>query len=303
MLDLLNIFFENLLPIFLAAAAGYVLSWKSDLDARHVSKVLFYIFSPALVFTLIQRYITPEIPLFRMAVITIATMLLVALLVFLLGKALRYSREMTMAMVLPAMLLNTGNMGIPVTLFVFGEEGLAYGTVVTIITVIMSYSAGVIVASLGKADIKTSLLSLVKLPMLYGVLLAVVMYFTGWSLPLPVGRAVDLMADAAIPTMLVLLGMQLQKANLRENIRALFISTSARLVAGPLIMLGLSSLIGMQGLVQQVSILQAGMPGAVTATVLATEYDTNPEFVTAAITIGTVLSPLTLTPLIWLLTA
>jgi malate permease and related proteins len=139
--------------------------------------------------------------------------------------------------------------------------------------------------------------------MLYGVLLAVLMYFTCWSLPLPVGRAVDLMADAAIPTMLVLLGMQLQKANLRENIRALFISTSARLVAGPLIMLGLSSLIGMQGLVQQVSILQAGMPGAVTATVLATEYDTNPEFVTAAITIGTVLSPLTLTPLIWLLTA
>jgi malate permease and related proteins len=303
MLDLLNIFFENLLPIFLAAAAGYVLSWKSDLEARHVSKVLFYIFSPALVFTLIQRYITPDIPLLRMTVITIATMLLVALLVFLIARALGYSREMTMAMVLPAMLLNTGNMGIPVTLFVFGEEGLAYGTVVTIITVIMSYSAGVIVASLGKADIKTSLLSLVKLPMLYGVLLAVLMYFTGWSLPLPVGRAVDLMADAAIPTMLVLLGMQLQKANLRENIRALFISTSARLVAGPLIMLGLSSLIGMQGLVQQVSILQAGMPGAVTATVLATEYDTNPEFVTAAITIGTVLSPLTLTPLIWLLTA
>lgn len=208
-----------------------------------------------------------------------------------------------MAMVLPAMLLNTGNMGIPVTLFVFGEEGLAYGTVVTIITVIMSNSAGVIVASLGKADIKTSLLRLVKLPMLYGVLLAVVMYFTGWSLPLPVGRAVDLLADAAIPTMLVLLGMQLQKANLRENVRALCISTSARLVAGPLIMFGLSSLIGMQGLVQQVSILQAGMPGAVTATVLATEYDTNPEFVTAAITIATVLSPLTLTPLIWLLTA
>jgi malate permease and related proteins len=303
MLDLLNIFFENLLPIFLAAAAGYVLSWKSDLEARHVSKVLFYIFSPALVFTLIQRHITPEIPLLRMTIITVSTMLLVALLVFLIARALGYSREMTMAMVLPAMLLNTGNMGIPVTLFVFGVEGLAYGTVVTIITVIMSYSAGVIVASLGKADIKTSLLSLVKLPMLYGVLLAVLMYFTGWSLPLPVGRAVDLMADAAIPTMLVLLGMQLQKANLRENIRALFISTSARLVAGPLIMLGLSSLIGMQGLVQQVSILQAGMPGAVTATVLATEYDTNPEFVTAAITIGTVLSPLTLTPLIWLLTA
>ena len=303
MLDLLNIFFENLLPIFLAAAAGYVLSWKSDLEARHVSKVLFYIFSPALVFTLIQRYITPEIPLLKMTLVTIATMLLVALLVFLIARAFGYSREMTMAMVLPAMLLNTGNMGIPVTLFVFGEDGLAYGTVVTIITVIMSYSAGVIVASLGKADIKTSLMSLVKLPMLYGVILAVIMYFTGWSLPLPVGRAVDLMADAAIPTMLVLLGMQLQKANLRENIRALFISTSARLVAGPLIMLGLSSLVGMTGLVQQVSILQAGMPGAVTATVLATEYDTNPEFVTAAITIATVLSPLTLTPLIWLLTA
>ena len=303
MLDLLSIFFENLLPIFLAAAAGYVLAWKSDLEARHVSKVLFFIFSPALVFTLIQRYITPDIPLLKMTLVTIATMLLVALLVFLIARAFGYSREMTMAMVLPAMLLNTGNMGIPVTLFVFGEEGLAYGTVVTIITVIMSYSAGVIVASLGKADIKTSLLSLVKLPMLYGVILAVIMYFTGWSLPLPVGRAVDLMADAAIPTMLVLLGMQLQKANLRENIRALFISTSARLVAGPLIMLGLSSLIGMTGLVQQVSILQAGMPGAVTATVLATEYDTNPEFVTAAITIATVLSPLTLTPLIWLLTA
>jgi predicted permease len=302
LLNLLVIFVDNLLPIFLAAGVGVILAWKTDIDPKHLSRVLFYVFSPTLMLSLILKNVTPDLPIGKIAFVVILTILSVSGIVFLIGKLLGYDKEMIIAMIIPALSMNTGNMGLPICLFVFGETGLIYATFVLITNVTMTYTVGVAVASMGKQDIKTALLGLLKLPMIYAVLLGFVLVFTGWSLPAPITQAVDLLADASIPVMLILLGMQLQKANLRANLKALSISVAARLILGPLLAFLFSPLAGVSGMAQQVTTLQCGMPGAVTSTVLATEYDVKPSFVTAAVTIGTILSPLTLTPLIWLVT-
>lgn len=302
LLNLLLIFVDNLLPIFLAAGVGAILAWKTDIEARHLSRVLFYVFSPALMFSLILKNVTPDLPIGKIAGVVILTILSVSGIVFLIGKFLGYDKEMIIAMIIPALCINTGNMGLPICLFVFGETGLIYATFVLIANVTMTYTVGVAVASMGKQNIKSALLGLLKLPMIYAVLAGFILVFTGWSLPTPITQAVDLLSDASIPIMLILLGMQLTKANLKANAKALSISVAARLILGPVIAFLFSPLLGVTGLAQQVTTLQCGMPGAVTSTVLATEYDVKPSFVTAAVTIGTLLSPLTLTPLIWLIT-
>jgi predicted permease len=302
LLNLLLIFVDNLLPIFIAAGVGVILAWKTNIEAKHLSRVLFYVFSPALMLSLIVESVTPDLPIGKITFVVVLTIMIVSSVVFLVGKLLGYDKETIIAMMIPALSMNTGNMGLPICLFVFGDLGLTYAGFALIGNVTMTYTFGVAIASMGKQDTKTALLGLFKLPMIYAVALGFFLVYTGIVLPTPVMRAVNLLSDASIPVMLILLGMNLQKANLKAQVGAMSISVAARLLLGPLVAFLVSPMAGLSGLAQSVTTLQCGMPGAVTSTVLATEYDVKPSFVTAAVTIGTLLSPLTLTPLIWLLT-
>jgi predicted permease len=98
--------------------------------------------------------------------------------------------------------------------------------------------------------------------------------------------------------MLVLLGLQLQKVEWSHKHLHLIAANGLRLLVAPAIALVLTMLFNLQGSARQATIIEASMPCAVTATVLATEFDVHPEFVTAAVTTSTLLSPLTLTPLL-----
>ncbi|MBN2048384.1 MAG: AEC family transporter, partial [Anaerolineaceae bacterium] len=279
MLNLLDIFAKNLLPIFIAAGVGALLSWKTEINPKHISKLLFYVFSPSLVFDLIRNYFTDDIQLGSIAIVTAVSMLLVAGFVYLAGRLMKLEKAMIFAMILPAMMINAGNMGMPVNLFVFGEFGHANATVAFIISAMVASTVGVLVASMGKQGIKEAFIGLFRLPMIYGVALGFLLVWTGWKLPMAIDRTVSLFSDASIPTMLVLLGMQLQRANFKENLPAMLFCSGTRLILSPIIVFGLSLLVGLDGLPQQTTILQTAMPSAVTATVLATEFDTNPSFV------------------------
>jgi predicted permease len=109
---------------------------------------------------------------------------------------------------------------------------------------------------------------------------------------------VNLLSDAAIPAMLVVLGIQLSRASMRGQIRPILMASSLRLLAGPLLAFGLVLLFGMSGYARQVSIVQAGMPTAVATGVLATEFGSDAEFATATILVSTVLSMATLSVLL-----
>ena len=76
-----------------------------------------------------------------------------------------------------------------------------------------------------------------------------------------------------------------------------------RLLVAPLLAIGLSRIFGLTGPAYQATVLEAGMPTAVLTTVLATEFDCLPSFVTTVVFVTTILSPLTLTPLLYILGA
>jgi predicted permease len=70
------------------------------------------------------------------------------------------------------------------------------------------------------------------------------------------------------------------------------------LLAAPLVALGLAALLNLSGSARQASVILASMPVAVITTIIALEYEVAPEFVTSAVFFSTLLSPLTLTPLL-----
>jgi predicted permease len=98
--------------------------------------------------------------------------------------------------------------------------------------------------------------------------------------------------------MIVLLGIELSRVQWSNNLRGVGLSVSLRLMIAPIIALGLALLLGMQGAAWQAGITQASMPAAVNTTILAAEFKLDSSLVTAIVFIGTVLSPITLTPLI-----
>jgi predicted permease len=146
--------------------------------------------------------------------------------------------------------------------------------------------------------LKEAALGLFKIPTLYAVALAILINAWGITIPAPIYRAVDLASGGTIPLMLILLGVELARVELSGNIRALQLSVALRLIAAPLGAFLLAALFGFKGVVQQGAVTQASMPSMVSATVLATEYQLDSKLITAIIFISTILSPLTLTPML-----
>ena len=178
------------------------------------------------------------------------------------------------------------------------ELGVSYAGIYFVTTTLLFYTLGVFLASLGHMTIRAAFLGLLRIPTMYAVLLAIIINVLNIRIPTPVARAVELAAGGTIPLMLILLGVQLTRVEFSGNLRALQLSVSLRLVIAPLAALLFAALFGLQGFTRQGSVTQASMPSMVSATVLATEYDLDARLVTAVVFISTLLSPLTLTPLL-----
>ena len=298
---LLSIFTNNILPVLLLSGAGFALGKALKLDSRPLGRVIFYILSPVLIFNLLITSKLAVGNILLMMGYSASVMIIVAGIAFLVGKMVHLDRSALVAVVLTSFFANNGNYGLPLVAFAFGQESLAYASIYFVTSSLMLYSVGVLIASLGHLHLKDALLGLLKVPAIYAIILAVVFIRTGWVLPLPIQKTVELTAAGAVPAMLILLGLELQKVAWNHNLRALSIPVVCRLLVGPLIGIFFAALFGLNGSARKDGILEAGMPSAVMTTVLANEYKMDASLVTAIVFVGTVLSPLTLTPLIYFL--
>jgi predicted permease len=288
---LASTFANNILPILLIGGAGFALGKTLHIDPRSLGRVVFYVFSPVLIFNLLlqNRLKMDE------AICVIAAM---GFITYLLGTLLKLERPVMTSILITTMFANTGNYGLPLVAFAFGEEALSYAGIYFVTTTLLFYTVGVLIASLGHMSLKDAMLGLLKIPTLYAVLLAVLVNSLGIQLPGPLVRAVDLAAGGTIPLMLILLGVELTRVQLTGSVRAMELSVALRLLVAPLVALLLAGLFGLNGYARQGSVTEAAMPSMVSATVLATEYQLDSRLVTAIIFISTLLSPLTLTPLL-----
>jgi hypothetical protein len=297
----LNLFINILLPIFLAALAGYLLAKWLPINPRTLSSVTFYIFSPCLVFSLLTQSRLNYKELINILGFAVISISLVGLITWLIGRGLRLERKTLAAVLITAMFMNAGNFGLPATSFAFGEPALAYASLIFVANSVLANTAGVVIASTGTESIGKAFLNLIKLPTLYGLILAILFIQTGWAIPLPLERTTKILGDASIAALLVLMGIQFHSIRLKGNILPIGLASFMRLVIAPILAFMLSRLFGLQGAAYQAAILESAMPTAVITTVLATQYDTEPALVSATVAATTLLSVITLTPLLVIL--
>ena len=295
---LLSILVNQIAPILLAAGAGFAVGRAQKIDLKAISRIIFYIFSPCLVLTSFTESNLSGEQFGRMALFTAGTVVVLGLAAFLFGRVLKLDRHTLAGLMVINMFGNGGNYGLPLNLFAFGETALAWATIYYVISTALVYTAGIVVASSGRAAWREALIGVFKVPMIYGLIIAIILKLIGWELPLPIFRAVKLLSQAALPVMLVVLGLQLAEVRRPENLRLVTSASIFQLISGPLVGLMMAGLVGLSGPARQAAVVEASMPTAVITTIIAVEYNIDPVFVTGVVFVTTLLSPLTLTPLI-----
>ena len=289
------VFLNVVTPVFILVVIGYFVGPRLKIDARSLSRTAYFVFIPAFVFNIIsEAKIDSELALQMLSFILVAQ-IAVALLGFLVGKALRQSREITAAFVLIATFGNVGNFGLPLIVFRLGETARTYATVYFVATVFISFVICVGVASWARSGGVTAVFSVFKTPALIALIPALVFNITDVEVPIFLSRLSGLLGQAMIPVMLITLGVQMgeiPKIKISFNV---FAASTVRLIGGPVLALLIVPYFGLEGLERSTGILQAAMPAAVLASIIALEYKLLPEFVTTTVLFSTLYSILTLT--------
>jgi predicted permease len=291
---LAEVAYNILAPIFIVVALSFWLDRRLGIDPASLSRLVIYLFSPALVLQSLSGSNLNGGEAGRLFGVAVVMSFLVAGLAWLVARGQRFSPRMESAFILSATLINAGNYGIPLNRFAFGAAGESRAVIFYVATAFMAYTFGVFIASRGTGSVRHALRNVFYVPLMYAAVLGVLFNMLHVKLPVPLDRSLNLLSNAAIPAMLVVLGTQLSRASMQGQIRPILMASSLRLIAGPVLAFGLVLLLGMSGYARQVSIVQAGMPTAVATGVLATEFGSDAEFATATILVSTILSMVTL---------
>jgi predicted permease len=237
----------------------------------------------------------------RMMGFSVAIILAMILVSWLASRLLHLDRLTTSAMILTVAFMNAGNYGLSVNKLALGDQGLAWASLFFIASSICLNSLGVYAAGAGRASARLALIGLLKVPALYAIPAALLIRGASIELPTLARAPVDILAAAAIPTLLIFMGAKIGQAGMPSRWGLLGAAAGMRLIISPVLAMLAAPLFGLQGIGRQAGIIEAGMPTAVLASVVAMEFDVHPDFVTGAVLATTLLSPLTLTPIIALL--
>lgn len=202
------------------------------------------------------------------------------------------------ALLLATLLMNAGNYGISASLFAFGQPGLERAVVFFTVSQVVMYTVGVFLASRGQATVRQSLANILKLPVFWALLAALVVREMGWTLPDLIAKPAALAGAASVPVLLVSLGAEMSQIRGISDWRGAAVASAIRLGLSIPVAYATGALLGITGVTLAVCVLQFAMPTAVTPLALALEFGAAPEFVTSAIFVSTLASIVTLTLLL-----
>ena len=298
---MLTIFANVVLPVFLVAGLGYLLKRRLDVPVPPLNQTVLYVLMPAFIFTsLLPVDFRSEEPL-RITAFAFLLALVMLLIGFAVARAARLDRPTANALALTAALPNLGNYGLSVVLLAFGQPGLAAGTLLLAVQMLYGLALAVFVASSGSAPLGRALAEVLRQPVIYAVAAALALNLTGIAPPQFVMSALALPSQAAIPVMLIVLGMNVATTSGVERPGLVALATFVRLVVGTLVGWLLAVALGIEGVARDVMVVGAAMPTAVFTILTATQFDARPKFVSDVVVVSTLASILTVTAVLALL--
>ena len=294
-----KVFLEIVLPVALVAILGGIVGrWRGILVAP-VSALVFYLFTPSLVFHSMQTTQVSADLSFKIIGVMLATFAAMYVVSLLWSTIVRHEAPMRAAFALGATTPNSGNMGLPVAMLAFGAAGLDIAVMNFVVGAIVSNSLGIAIASMAGGSARQALIAPFRFPVLYAAIAGVAVNVLDITLPITLDAPITSLAAAAVPVMLAVLGLQLQHAVGRDHLLDTFSVNIFRLLVSPVVAWFTCTALGLDGVPRATLTVLAAMPTAVIATIIATEFRAVPAFVTRVVVTSTLLSMLTLTVLIY----
>ncbi|MFA8440267.1 AEC family transporter [Yoonia sp.] len=276
-------------PVFILAAVGF--AWVKlgfEYRVEFVTRMAMTLAVPCLIFVaLMKTEIAPE----ALAALSMASFVaygLVMVACFILVKLAKLNTRTYLA---PLIFGNTGNLGLPLALFAFGEVGLGYAVVVFAVMAILSFTIGIwMVAGAG------SFKRVVQEPLVGATLLGALFLWQGWETPAFLTNAIELIGQMAIPMMLITLGVAVARLETKALTLAGLLSV-AKVAICVSAAAAAAMWFGLDPIATGVLIVQVATPVAVTSYLLAEKYGADAQPVAGLVVASTLLSVLAL-PLI-----
>ncbi|WP_345970289.1 MULTISPECIES: AEC family transporter [Sulfurimonas] len=281
----------SVLGIYLFIGVGYLAkrSFKEQIDERTITLLSVYFLQIFLtLWGLLKRPIDTTLlqtPLLYIGI----TLSLVAVTMFASRLLFADVKERSIATV-AALIGNTGNLGIPLGIALFGEESVPYTTIINLANVFFVYTFGVYYYSRGNFSVRDSLLNIVKLPVLWAALVAIALNLGGYRPSGTVEETLTMGAYASMVMQLVLFGIYLYDTKITELNRVLIGWVNGlKFLAVPAVTYAILSLTNLPEMVKGILFMEMLMPLAVANVNLASLYDCRPKALTALVFITSVL--------------
>jgi malate permease and related proteins len=297
-------FIVVLVPVFCIFALGFIGQKVIGFDPKALSTMALYLMSPVLAFrTFYENELNMDY--LYLAVYGLGICFGLISIVYAIAYFKKYSKSETSSLILSSVFMNNGNYGTPVALFAFGAVGFDIAVIFMVIQQLIMSTIGIYYAAKGSDDhdgIRAALMAVVRMPVVYGAILGVVFQLTRIDISEIFYESINLVADAAIPTIMIILGMQLAKISLKKlEIEKVSYSLIIKLAISPLLAVVFAMILPVSEIVRNVMILMAAMPSAANTTMFALQFNTKPDFVSSVTLISTLSSIVTLPIVLWLI--
>ena len=279
-------------PVFLLITAGFIFAHWKKISLASVTEIIVYLGTPSLVFSSLASK-----PLFAGDIIVLSAGvllifagvgLLIRLYFFLTGLRSR-------GFALPTLFMNAGNMGIPLALFAFGQEGMQRATLMFVIITFLQYSLGIYILN-GRGNWT----EIFRLPLIYAAIAGLMVNLAQIKIPGLLLQPVIMLGQATIPIMLISLGYRLYQVESLQLGHALG-GALLRILGGFAAANIAVNLIGAEGVNRQVLLLYGALPAAVINFILTEKYRQDPGLAASIVVLSTIISVLTIPVVFWVI--
>lgn len=286
-----NALLNTLAPVFICIAIGY--GWQRfgfEYQQQFVSRLVMSFGAPCLIVAAISN---TTVSLDQFAGIAAAAVIVAVLCALLALPFARRTQADPMAIVAPIAIPNTGNMGLSICLFAFGEPGLALAIAYFVTSTLINMTVAIPLFARNGSGYKGVASSLARQPLVYATFFSIALLVFDIRLPVWLANTTSLLGDITIPLMLVTLGVSL--GSIKHNAWLLSSGYAVlRLTGGFVFALLATKLLGITGLAQKIVILQSVMPAAVFNYLFALHYGRSPDMAAGIVVSSTLIGVLLL---------
>ena len=273
---------EIVAPVFLLAGAGFV--WvRAGFEYRveFVTRLAMTLSVPCLIFVALMR---AEIDPKALTALSFAAIAAYAALTVAAAIMVRVTGLSMRTYLAPLIFGNTGNLGLPLALFAFGDVGLSYAVIVFAIMALWSFTFGIWVVAGGG-----SMTRALKEPLLWATVLGGIFLWQGWQTPRWITNTLELTGQMAIPLMLLTLGVAVARLNPGKLVQVMALSVvKVGLCVAVAWVLGRA--FALDDVAFAVLVVQIATPVAVTSYLLAEKYGADSDAVAGLVVASTLAS-------------